>query len=403
MDIDSCVKAYLQNYNFFLEQLVYLFKETEYKDLLISLNEEPKDKKWLRGMRFQQQLTDELFGSFVESRIKVFSHKDENTKSLSDSLFGEEISLKKIFNNRDNNTKFVLWAYLHLMVLMVELAQKTQNKDRIKKLTKMTEQNAGELKKVKVKVTQQNSAVKDPKNMLKDMFNIDLNDQTNEMLTDIIGSFETSIKGGNANPLSGILDISQKISSKYQSKINSGEIELNKIMEGIQSKIPGMDEIMKGGLGGMMGAFNGAPAKPKETVIIDENFSTANVEMGQQTDSTGSGFNIGKMLNLANTFGVLPGTGTSSAPGPGTDALGGMKLDPQLSELFKMITSSDMTSEDGMKEMKTKMDSFLAEQGIDINSLNTSIENMMAKPSTEIVNSDNTVKKEDIIEELVIN
>ena len=371
MDIDFYVKKYLLNYNLLIEQLTFLFNEEEYKQYIIILNGESKDKKWLRGVKFQQQISDELFDTFLESKIKMFSHKDENNKNLSESLFGSELSLKKIFNNRDDNTKFILWSYLHLIVLMVELAQKNQNKERVELLSKLIDDNAPLLEKTKTKISRQNN-IKDPKTMIKDMFNIDVNDQTNDMLNDIVKSFESSLKGGDGtNPLNGILDISQKISSKYQDKINTGEIEINKLMEGIQKNIPGMDELLKSGMmGGMM---NGCEStKPKETVIIDENFTTANVELGKQNESKG-GFNIGKILSLANSFGVLGGDGKGGDGKSETNP-----NDPNMNELFGMLSSlGKSNNKEDVDNLKTKMDEFLAKQGIDISKLNEQIDTMM--------------------------
>ena len=387
MDIEFCVKNYIENYNLFIEQLSFLFKDDDHKQLLEVLKNESKDKKWLKGVKLQQCLTNELFDLFIESKIKLLSHKDENTKNVSESLFGEELSLKKIFNNRDEHTKFVLWAYLHLMMLMVELAieKKTNKKDRSKKLTTLIEKNSEQFEKEKVKVQKSNNPMKDPKTMIKEMFKVDVNNDTNEMLTDIIKSFETSLSG-NGNPLAGILDISQKISTKYQDKINTGDIELNKLMEGIQKNIPGIDEMMKsgimgaGGLGEMLGG--GASKAPKETVIIDENFSTANVDLGKQAES--KGFNIGKMLNIANSLGVLPGGGASGGGASGGGASGGGMpgMDPKLMGLFDMMKNiGNVNSKEAMEEMKTKMDSFLSEQGIDVNKLNGELDNIMQKSS----------------------
>ena len=374
MDIDFCIKNYLQNYNLLIEQLTFLFNDEEYKDYIVVLNNESKDKKWLRGIKFQQQISNELFDTFLESKIKLFSHKDENTKNVSESLFGSELSLKKIFNNRDDNTKFILWAYLHLIVLMIELAQ-NKNKERVKQLSKLIEENASLLEKLKTKANKKND-VKDPRTMIKEMFNVDVNDQTNDMLNDIVKSFESSLKGEGGNPLSGIFDISQKISSKYQEKINTGEIELNKLMEGIQKNIPGMDKLMKNGLNGMMGGKE--ETKPKETVIIDENFSTSNVELGKQNES--KGFNIGKMLSMANSLGVLGGDNI------GDSILGGNNpMDKNMSELFGMISSmGNLDNKDNIENLKTKMDDFLSKQGIDINKLNTEIDTMMEQNKEQL-------------------
>ena len=135
MDIDYIVKNYLQNYNLLVEQLAYLFTDDEYKTYLLELNNEPKDKKWNRGSNFNTLLTDNMFELFIESKMKMFSHKDDESKKLSESLFGEKLSLKKIFNNRDDSIKFMLWSYLHVLVLMNEMSQKKKNKERIKRLT----------------------------------------------------------------------------------------------------------------------------------------------------------------------------------------------------------------------------------------------------------------------------
>lgn len=407
MDIDFCVKVYLQNYNSLIEQLSLLFTDESYKEYLLLLNSETRDKKWMRGIRFHQQMSVEYFDTFVESKIKLFSHKDEETKKLSESLFGEELSLKKIFNNRDDNTKNVLWHYLHLMFLMVESAQKKQNKERIKKLSKLIEQNEEQFKKSQTKLAQQASnKSKDPKSMIKEMFNVEVNDQTNDMLSDIVSSFESTLSGASGgNPFAGIIDISQKISSKYQDKINNGEIELNKLMEGIQKNVPGMEEMLKGGglggLSGMMGGLGGGTnSKPKETVVIDENFSTANVELGKQpTDK--DGFNIGKMLKLADSFGVLPNMpGQKDKSEDGQTESGNPSMDPGLSDLFSMITSmGDLSKKEDLDALKNKMDDFLSKQGIDINQLNTQIDSLMEQNKDKILELENKNKETDKNEE----
>jgi hypothetical protein len=409
MDIDFCVKVYIQNYDLLIEQLSLLFTEETYKDYLVLLNGESKDKKWVRGVRFQQQMTQEYFDIFVDSKIKLFSHKDDETKKLSETLFGEELSLKKIFNNRDDNTKNVLWHYLHLMYLMVESAQKKQNKEKIKKLTKIIETNEDQFKKSQVKLTQQSTTknMKDPKTMIREMFNVDVNHETNEMLTDIVKSFESTLSGGiGSNPFSSLMDISQKISTKYKDKINNGEIELNKLMEGIQKNVPGMEEMMKGGglgsmgnLSGLMGKMGGmagmaglgglgASQKPKETVVIDENFSTSNVELGELPAGK-DGFNIGSMLKLADSFGVipeLPGTKEKEEGSNQTNqALKGM--DPALSELFGMITNmGSMNKKEDLESLKSKMDDFLVKQGVDIKQLNGQIDSLMEKNKEQLEN-----------------
>ena len=370
MNIDFCIKNYISNYDLLIEQLKKLEKDNAFLD---TLSNETKDKKWIRCVGFNKLLDDEYFNLFVEMKIKLFSHKNDTTKKISESLFGEELSLKKVFNNRDDSTKFILWYYLHLMVLMVEMAQKNRNKDRVNILTNLIEKNTNELEKCKT-IQDKN----DPKQMIKQMLNIDLNDQTNDMLSDIISSFETSMN--TSNPLSGIMDISQKISSKYQDKINNGDIELNKIMEGFQKNIPGMGDLLKN-VTGDLGDMFGKKEEPKETIIINDEFSTANVELGKENNKN-SGMNIGKLLNVANSMGVLPGSSdTSPLLGlfnmKGNDDASNNPMG-KIDEMFKMFEGGNM------EDLKNNMDNFLLKQGIDVSKLNEQISNMMEQNKDKI-------------------
>jgi hypothetical protein len=416
MDINSNIKEFLQNYNQLIEQLGYLFTDDDYKEYLIALNNETKDKKWENGNNFNKLLTDEYFQLFVDSKVKLFS-----SEPLAEALFGEKLSLKKIFHNRDDSIKFVLWSYLHLMVLMIESSQPKKNKDRIKKLIKVIGDNLPELEKSKNKAEKLNkSGMSDPKNIIKDLLGVNVNSQTNEMIEDIMKSFETSLSGGdNANPFAGILDISKKISTKYSDKINTGEIQLDKLMEGIQKSVPGMDKMLGGGglgaMGGMSemmgGLFNGKKEEKKETVIIDENFSTSQVDLGQIKES--KGMNIGKMLNVADSLGVIPGGDNSGLAGLMSSGLmsgsllsgmmpkGDNKTNtpnmPNMSELFNMMGGLDkMKSKEEAAELKGKLDSFLEKNlGLDVNKLNQDIKKMVESKTNSKGNADDSKEKVD--------
>jgi len=390
MDIDYLVKSYLENYDLLIEQLAYFFTNESEKETLLVLSGESRDKKWMRGVNFCKLLDDTNFELFLESKVKLFSHKEDLNKKISEELFGDEISLKKIFNNREDNVKFVLWSYLHSMVLMIEFAQKKKNKDKIKRLSKVMEDYAPELEKCKKNV--QTTFGRDPKNMIKDMLGVDVNDQTNDMVADIVKSFETTLQGGeNANPLAGILEISKKISEKYQDKINQGDIQLDKLMEGIQKTIPGMDQVLKGdgkgglggldammggagGLGGMMGGLFGKGEEKKETVIIDENFSTSNVELGKIKES--SNLNIGKLLNVADSMGVIPSFGgETKKEGESDSAM------PNLSELFGMMNGiGKIKTQEEADALKAKVDTFMEKKlGLDMNKVSKDMETMFNK------------------------
>lgn len=469
MDIDFIIKNFLHNYDLLIEQFAYLFTDDEYKEYLKGLNMEAKDVKWERGINFTNSLTDEEFELFIEKKIKLFSHKNE---VLINALFGEKLSLKKVFTNRDDSIKCVLWSYLHLMVLMVEMSkrkdsnatEKIKLKERIKKLTKVIEENVPELEKSKVKAEKLNkSGMSDPKNVIKEMLGVEVNEETNEMISDIVKSFETTL-GGSGNPFAGILDISQKISSKYAGKINTGEIQLEKLMQGIQKTIPGMDGMFKGetgegtegdlkgmmnnliggmagglgGLGDVMGGKGGVgemlgdmggmgdmlggmfnKEKENNKVIIDENFSTSKVDLGKIKDS--KSMNIGKMLTVADSFGVIPGGkkkegGLGSLLGGGEGGAnplagllggagganplagllgggagganplagllgGGDSKNSNMAELFKMMGNINKTdSKESANELKNKMDTFLEKNlGLDVKKINEDLEKIIQK------------------------
>jgi len=426
MDIEYLVKNYLQNYDQLIDQLIYLFsKEEDLKNVLIVLHSEEKDKKWSRGVRFSELLKDNLFELFIESKLKLFSHKEEDTKKVSEELFGEELSLKRIFNNQENSIKVVLWSYLHLMVLMIEYSQKKKNKDKIKSLAKIMEDNAQELDKCKKEVQTINKTFgKDPKTMIKDILGIEVNDETNDMVDDIVKSFEPTLKGNNSDNvgisemLKGAFDLSKKISEKYQDKIIKGDIQLDKLMEGIQKTIPGMDQMLKGGkmadmmkgmmsgeggdvngmtemmknmmggaggmadmmgAGGLMSGLLGKAEPKKETVIIDENFSTSNVEVGVLKE--GSNINIGKMLNVANSLGVIPSFGTSTVPET-----------PNIMDLFGMMRGvTDVKTKEEADALKAKVDNFMEKNlGLDMNKISKN----MGKDKTD-EKQDKTIEEKD--------
>ena len=427
MDIEYLVKSYLQNYDQLIEQLLYLSTEDSDKKVLVNLHSETKDKKWIRGTKFSELLKDDLLDLFIESKIKLFSQKEDNTKLVSDALFGEEMSLKKVFNNKEDSVKVVLWSYLHLMVLMIELAQKKKNKDKIKKITKVVEDNVAETEKCKKQVEISNKVGgKDPKNMIKDMLGVEVNEQTNDMVADIVKSFEVSLQGGaNTNPLAGILEISKKISEKYQDKITNGDIQLDKLMQGIQKTIPGMDQVlggengmadmmknMMGGEGGdmadmmknmmggeaggmadmmkgMMGGAGGLFGKgepQKETVIIDENFSTSNVDVGVIKE--GSNINIGKMLNVANSLGVIPSFKSEPENESGV-------AKPNIMELFGMMKGiNNIKTKEDASALKSKVDNFIESKlGLDMSKISKDMEKML-KPKSESTPVDEETNKE---------
>lgn len=211
---------------------------------------------------------NDLFMLFSSAKIKVFSAKTEETHNLSISLFGTELTLKQIFNNQPDTTKNKLWEILFNMYIQLEKIH-NNNTERITTLKQY------------LKHLRNNVASKVKNDIFKNVLNSDVNTTTNNMLDDIIGSFQ-DVVGNNGNPFENIMGITEMITTKYGSKIENGEIEIDKIL---------------GGMGNMLS--KGMATQPtEEPVIIDENFCTSNVDVGQETN--GPQINLSKLMPLAD-------------------------------------------------------------------------------------------------------
>jgi hypothetical protein len=361
---DFFKEQYLQSFNNFIKQLRIFFPSEDIIKV-INMNDDLKDDdKVSKGMVIGSLLKDENLDMFLKCKIKVFSHKEESTKLISESLFGPELSLKNILNNQSDEIKNIIWSYLHNICLCAELLKPdgSQNKKLVEPLIKLIYPNLESS--LTYPLPKDKSKKKNASSKLHKMLDVDINDETSDMINDIVSSFENvlSQKAG-ANPLSGILEISQKISVKYADKINSGEIELDKLMQAISKKVPGMEGMMGEMLKGSGGSGNNK--KAKETIIIDENFSTANVDIGMNTeDDSKSNMNIAGMMKMADQFGVLPGGKAES---------GGLPNMGKMMEMMKRLES--VSNDDEAEALKAEMDSFLQnEAGINMNDLNKQME-----------------------------
>jgi len=236
-----------------------------------------KDKVEERLNKFYESLQNpDIFTLFSMTTIKVFSSKTEETHAVSASLFDEYLNLKTIFNNQNEEVKSKLWSLLLNLYIQLERVKKN-NSERI---TTMKES----LKKLR------NSASENIKNdIFKNVLNTDVNNTTSSMIDDIIGSFQ-DVVSNKGNPFENIMGITEMITSKYGRKIENGEVEIDKI------------------LGGMSGLINKGISKigekdkeDVEPVIMDENFSTADVEIGKEEEEEDKkGFNFSKLMPLAN-------------------------------------------------------------------------------------------------------
>lgn len=353
---------------------------------LIYTNEIIKDRVNL----FYKSLEDDnLFLLFTNNKIKVFSSKSNDTDQLSKSLFGEDVLLKNLFNNQNNGNKLLLWDCLMYLYIYLEKVNKNRE-ERMESLRDRFSLNKSKM----------SDCVKD--NILPD----NVNDTTTNMVNDIIGSFE-DIFSGNKNPFENIMEVTTKISEKYYKDIENGNVEIDKLINNMP--IPGksngdsneigdmmkgmggmMDNLMKGngdsnemgdmmkGMGGMMENMLGGNMgdmmknvfnkKEEEPTVIDENFSTANVEVGENKEKNGN--MVGSMLNMANK---LPDLGN---------------LTSMVSDLQNLNTND----KDGLSNIKNQMDGFLEKSlGVDIDKFNQSMENLVENLDNK-KRSDNTVE-----------
>jgi len=343
MEIQNfCTDKYIQEYNNFINQLKNIFKDDVY---IQNLKTETNEKKLDRCIMLHNSLEDEeLFEYFCKSKIKVFSSKEEKTNIVSNSLFGEVLPLKKLINNMNQQVKDVIWKYLHLFYFLIE----TNNKNRSCRKSKLSQV----LKEKEEKFA---------KNIKNDLLDVELNDETNNMIDDIVKSFEKSFENSlnsdtsNSNPFESIMNITQQITEKYSNKIENGDIEIEKIIGSIQNHIPGLQDIMKNA------NISKEPKKPKEKVIINEDFSTDQVEIGNK-DENKPGMNMSSMFKMMN--------GMSGMGGMGSKELGG---------IFNMIGKLDnIKSEEEALKLKQEMDVYMKENlGVDMTDFNKKMEEIV--------------------------
>jgi hypothetical protein len=381
-------------YDNFILQLKIIFTDIDTNKMLDDIKNISSDDKLNRGKMFVESITSDFFDDFIRSKIKIFSHKNENTKKISESLLDSKLCLKKLLNNQPDIVKKVIWLKIHIIYMSVELLkpveeQNTEQLNALNKLVNKVESSDS--------VSNEQTNPTNPTNKLKDMLGVDVNEETTGMIDDIVSSFEKVLSGdATSNPFSGIMEISQKISVKYADKINKGDIELDKLMKSISQKVPGMESMLNGmmndksegglgGLGSMMGGMMGGDnKKPKEKIIIDDDFSTADVQVGINNTDDKKSINIGNVLKIADQFGVIPGGKQPGSDGKsGTDTLpdlSGLGLGdiPHLGKMMEMMGKlGKVETQEDTDALKLEMDTFLqSELGLDVNKLNKELENV---------------------------
>jgi hypothetical protein len=270
---------------------------------------------------------NDLFSLFLNQKIKVFSSKTEETNELSNCLFDEDMSLKRILNNRTELQKCKIWYKLFVLYLEMEKLNKNRD-DRINSLNKIIDE---QVSKISLQVKE---------NMFGEC---DINNTTNNMIEDIVGSLQNSMSS-SGNPFENIMNITSKITDKYQSKIENGEIEIDKILGNITSNIPMFKDMKE------------KKEEEKKPVVMDDNFSTADVEVKEEKEETASNnINIGNILNMTQNM-------------------------PDLSNIGNIINNlSNVESENDIQNIQNDMNNMLSNMGLDPNELNKKMEELNNK------------------------
>ena len=302
--------------------------DTFFENLLIETQEQQLD----RVKKFNDSLYNiTLFNYFLKNKIKLFSHKEKNTTIVSESMFGPDITLKKIFNNQDETVKLLFWMDLKQLLLSYNKYLLTIDPDDKKVLERIQQLEA--------------KPFINPKEGLNKILKTEnLNETTNNMINDIFSTFEKTVNTQGSNPFYNIMQISQIISEKYKSNIENGEVKLDDLLSNMTG-IPGMEN-MNGLINSITTQLGQPNAEPQEKVIIDENFSTAIVPKGEQKEDT-SNVNVGELLKTMDSIGALSigkqlmGGDTSDENGIGKlmDVFGKLSNTSDPSQLNEIIES----------------------------------------------------------------
>jgi hypothetical protein len=358
---------FIEKYDEILTKLKVLFNSNG--DIINNIHKSldlSKEDKLKSGVDFCNLINqNNLHAEFKLRRIKIFSSKDKLYNNISSSLF-KCINLKKIFNKRDDYTKSILWDYIHLLYSFSELAHnKKPDLDYIN----------GLMEDVKSHTIERS----DDDNNINNILNFDVNDRTNNMLNDIVATFKkNSDSGESPNPMNLIMGITKKISSEYGSDIQNGNIDLENLLGQMTKSLPGFEQLgdMKGmdlsGLSSILGGMT--KNQKKEDVIIDDNFSTDQIKVGEdETDNPFKNFNIGQAMKMLDS---MKGTDNPLSKLLNTneneeeDVEGGEVNDENMAELSnnltKMLKDQFNINMDDFAEQMNEIDKNMKKQDVSI-------------------------------------
>ena len=338
-------KQFDEKYMEFVQQILKLFPDVNSEvnkcvKQIISLNQEEKREC---GNKFADLINKSTSNKnlLLSRKIKLFSSKTEENKQISYALL-KFIPLKKLLNgNIDNNVKEIVWDYIQLLYVFNELScrQKDQmDKDLIKQLLHLVNDNSKKNKSESNSPPKNNSVSMKKKTSpnrktnesvangktnesvdCNNILNLDCNSETNNMINDIVGMFQNNLneEDNDGNPFKNIMDVTKKITEQYQGKIENGDIDLDGLLKNIQKSMPNLPNLNLDG-------------KSEEEIkhIIDENFSTADVGVGESKKDESGGFDMSQMMGMMKNLNETLGSDGNGMEGLNKmmESLGGMKM-----------------------------------------------------------------------------
>jgi hypothetical protein len=130
---------FIEYYDKFTDQVGNYFTDDTVQDAIKTVKQDNVEQKNQVVDKLVNNMSDETFELFVHSKLKTFSHKNNDTKMLSEAFFGEKLTMKQILNNQSDDIKKTVWIYLHVLYLygQLTLEQSKRNQSHIDRLYKL--------------------------------------------------------------------------------------------------------------------------------------------------------------------------------------------------------------------------------------------------------------------------
>lgn len=324
---DYYQKQYDEKYSEFVDQILKLYPDqnSDVYKCVKQINSLDQQQKRDCGSQFSELINKSTTNKnqLLSRKIKLFSSKVNENKKISYSLL-KFIPLKKLLNgNVTSQVKDIIWDYILLLYVFTELSTKDKNKVD-KTLIKQILHSVNDSSK---KNSDTSNSEKDIKPVVKEnkdankqnILNLDCNKETNNMINDIVGMFQNNLENedNDGNPFKNIVEVTKKITEQYQGKIENGDIDLDGLLKNIQGSMPNLPNLNLEG-------------KSEDEIkhIIDENFSTADVNVGESKKDEKGGFDMSQMMGMMKNLNDTLGSGGEGMEGLSKmmESLGGMKM-----------------------------------------------------------------------------